>query len=54
MQCLQQPCSIVELGFTQILETVRYFIKYHNINNYYSVLINTFFMYLVKYGNNFF
>ena len=25
----------VELGGTQILETVRYFIKYHGINNYH-------------------
>ena len=42
----------VELGSTQILETVRYFIKYHGINNYYGILINTF-MYPVKYSNNF-
>ena len=44
---------ILELGGTQILETVWYFINYHGINNYHSILINTFFMYLVKYSNNF-
>ena len=43
---------LVELGGTQILEPVRYFIKYHGINNYYGILINTF-MYPVKYSNNF-
>ena len=42
----------LELGGTQILETVRYFIKYHGINNYYGILINTF-MYPVKYSNDF-
>ena len=42
----------VELGGTQILETVWYFIKYHGINNYHGILINTF-MYPVKYSNNF-
>ena len=42
----------LELGGTQILETVRYFIKYHGINNYHGILINTF-MYPVKYSNNF-
>ena len=41
----------LELGGTQISETVWYFIKYHNINNYY-ILINTF-MRPVKYSNNF-
>ena len=44
--------SIIELGDTQILETVQYFIKYHGLNNYYGILINTF-MYPVRYGNNF-
>ena len=43
---------LVELGGTQILETVRYFIIYHGINNYYGILINTF-IYPVKYSNNF-
>ena len=42
----------VELGGTRILETVQYFVKYHGINNYYGILINTF-MYPVKYSNNF-
>ena len=42
----------LELGGTQILETVRYFIKYLGINNYYDILINTF-MYPVKYSNNY-
>ena len=42
----------VELGSTQILEKVQYFIKYHGINNYHGILINTF-MYPVKYSNNF-
>ena len=31
---------------------VRYFIKYHGINNYYGILINAF-MYPVKCSNNF-
>ena len=44
--------SLLELGGTQILETVRYFIKYHGINNYYGILINAF-MHPVKYRNNF-
>ena len=44
--------SNLELGGTQILGTVRYFIKYLSINNYYGILINTF-MYPVKYSNNF-
>ena len=44
--------SIVELGGTQILETVQYFIKYHSINNYHGILINAF-MYPVKYSNSF-
>ena len=42
----------LELGGTQILETVQYFIKYHGINNYYGILINAF-MYPVKCSNNF-
>ena len=42
----------LELGGAEILEKVRYFIKYHGINNYYSILINAF-MYPVKYSNNF-
>ena len=42
----------LELGGTQILEMVRYFIKYHGINNYYGILINAF-MYPVKCNNNF-
>ena len=43
---------VLELGSTQILEMVRYFIKYHGINNYHNILINAF-MYPVKYSNNF-
>ena len=42
----------LELGGTQILETVWYFIKYHGINNYYDILINAF-IYPVKYSNIF-
>ena len=44
--------TILELGGTQILETVRYFIKYSSINNYHGTLISTF-TYPVKYSNNF-
>ena len=40
----------LELGGTQILETVHYFIKYHGINNYHGILINAF-VYPVKYSN---
>ena len=50
-----QVCTyehVLELGSTQILETVRYYIKYHGINNYHSILINAF-MYPVKHSNNF-
>ena len=28
---------IVELGGTEIFKTVRYFIKYHGINNYHGI-----------------
>ena len=42
----------VELGGTQILEKVQYFIKYHSINKYHGILVNAF-MYPVKYSNNF-
>ena len=53
--CAHECCMCVldvELGGTQILETVRYFIKYHGINNYHGILINAS-MYPVKYSNNF-
>ena len=50
--CKFQDVYSVELGSTQILEMVRYFIKYHGINSHYDILINTF-MYPVKYINNF-
>ena len=40
----------IELGGAQILETVQYFIKYHGINNYYGISINTF-IHPVKYSN---
>ena len=52
MQLINDNNLLVDLGGTQILETVQYFIKYHGINNYYGILINTF-MYPVKYSNNF-
>ena len=41
---------VVELGGTQILETIWYLIKYHDINNYFCILINTI-TYPVKYSN---
>ena len=28
---------MLELGGTQIVETVQYFIKYHGINNYHGI-----------------
>ena len=37
--------AAVELGGTQILKTVRYFIKYHGITNYHGIWLtqmNTF------------
>ena len=52
MRLRAQDHLLVELGGTQILETVQYFIKYHGINKYYGILINAF-MYPVKYSNNF-
>ena len=42
MQPGDERYNKLELGGTQILETVQYFIKYHGINNYYGILINTF------------
>ena len=44
----------LELGGTQILKTVRYFIKYHGITNYHGIWLtqmNTF-THPVKYSSN--